>query len=135
MTHPGVGHVTALATEVFLGDPSRFTDGKALASYVGMIPSEYSSGRRQRLGARRQVPPDLSRHPRGAALVPVAAGARPASSCPGSTDSSPARMISHMYAASFSDSAMNAARNGSGLKPSANVTSSTPPRTRPLAFG
>jgi transposase len=50
MTHPGVGHVTALATEVFLGDPSRFADGKALASYVGMIPSEYSSGSRQRLG-------------------------------------------------------------------------------------
>jgi transposase len=51
MTHPGVGHVTALATEVFLGDPSRFMDGKALARYVGMIPSEYSSGGRQRLGS------------------------------------------------------------------------------------
>ena len=50
MTHPGVGHVTALATDVFLGDPSRFSDGKTLASYVGMIPSEYSSGNRQRLG-------------------------------------------------------------------------------------
>jgi transposase len=51
MTHPGVGPVTALATEVFLGDPFRFADGKALASYVGIIPSEYSSGARQRLGA------------------------------------------------------------------------------------
>jgi transposase len=51
MTHPGVGAVTALATEVFVGDPARFPDGKAVASYVGMIPSEYSSGRRQRLGA------------------------------------------------------------------------------------
>jgi len=50
LTHPGVGPVTALATEVFLGDPSRFADGKAVASYVGMIPSEYSSGARQRLG-------------------------------------------------------------------------------------
>jgi transposase len=50
MTHPGVGPVTALATEVFLGDPARFGDGKALASYVGMIPREYSSGPRQRLG-------------------------------------------------------------------------------------
>jgi transposase len=50
MTHPGVGPVTALATEVFLGDPTRFVDAKALASYVGMIPSEYSSGERQRLG-------------------------------------------------------------------------------------
>ena len=50
MTHPGVGLVTALATEVFLGDPKRFADGKALASYVGIIPREYSSGERQRLG-------------------------------------------------------------------------------------
>jgi transposase len=51
MTHPGVGWVTALATEVFLGDPLRFADGKAVASYIGMIPSEYSSGGQQRLGA------------------------------------------------------------------------------------
>lgn len=50
MTHPGVGPVTALATEVFLGDPRRFADGKALASYVGIIPREYSSGGHQRLG-------------------------------------------------------------------------------------
>jgi transposase len=50
MTHPGVGPVTALATEVFLGDPARFADGKAVTSYVGLIPSEYSSGNRQRLG-------------------------------------------------------------------------------------
>ena len=50
MTHPGVGPVTALATEVFLGDPLRFVDGKAVASYIGLIPSERSSGRRQRLG-------------------------------------------------------------------------------------
>ena len=48
MTHPGVGPVTALATDVFLGDPQRFADGKALASYVGLIPREYSSGARQR---------------------------------------------------------------------------------------
>jgi transposase len=50
MTHPGVGPITALATDVFLGDPARFRDGKELASYVGMIPGEYSSGKRQRLG-------------------------------------------------------------------------------------
>ena len=35
---------------MFLGDPARFADSKALASYVGMIPREYSSGGRQRLG-------------------------------------------------------------------------------------
>jgi len=50
MTHPGVGPITALATDVFLGDPNRFRDGKALASYIGIIPRENSSGGRQRLG-------------------------------------------------------------------------------------
>ena len=50
MTHPGVGPITALATEVFLGDAQRFADGKAVASYIGMIPSEHSSGGRQRFG-------------------------------------------------------------------------------------
>jgi len=50
MTHPGVGPVTALATEGFLGDPARFPNGKAVASYIGLIPSEYSSGDRQRRG-------------------------------------------------------------------------------------
>jgi len=28
MTHPGIGPITALATEVFLGDPTRFADSK-----------------------------------------------------------------------------------------------------------
>ena len=50
LTHPGVGPITALATEVFLGDPTRFADGKAVASYIGLIPAEHSSGARQRLG-------------------------------------------------------------------------------------
>jgi len=50
MTHPGAGPITALATDVFLGDPARFANSKELASYVGMIPGEYSSGKRQRLG-------------------------------------------------------------------------------------
>ena len=50
LTHPGVGPVTALAPDVFVGDPSRFPSGKTLASYVGLIPSEYSSGARQLLG-------------------------------------------------------------------------------------
>jgi transposase len=50
LTHPGVGAVTALATEVFLGDPSRFNTANQVASYIGMIPCEHSSGKRQRLG-------------------------------------------------------------------------------------
>jgi len=35
MTHPGVGPITALGTEVFLGDVGRFRDGKSVASYSG----------------------------------------------------------------------------------------------------
>src|SRR5208337_5295658 len=31
-------------------DAARFADSKALASYIGIIPREYSSGGRQRLG-------------------------------------------------------------------------------------
>lgn len=50
MTHPGVGPVTALAFVLTLGPPSRFARGKQVASYFGLIPSEYSSGGRQRLG-------------------------------------------------------------------------------------
>jgi transposase len=50
LTHPGVGPVTALATDVFLGDPSRFATGNQVASYIGMIPCEHTSGKRQRLG-------------------------------------------------------------------------------------
>lgn len=51
LSHPGVGPVTALATEVFLADAKRFPNAKAVASYVGMIPSEHSSGGKQRNGS------------------------------------------------------------------------------------
>ena len=50
LTHPGVGPVTALATEVFLAAPHRFAGAHQVASYIGMIPCEHSSGKRQRLG-------------------------------------------------------------------------------------
>jgi len=69
MTHPGVGPVTALATEVFLSDPRRFADGKALASNIGMIPSEHSSGRRQRLGKLSKQGNSLLRFLRGEAVL------------------------------------------------------------------
>lgn len=50
MTHPGVGPVTALAFVLSVGPVSRFERGKKVASYFGLIPSEYSTGGRQRLG-------------------------------------------------------------------------------------
>jgi len=49
-THPGVGPLTALAFELVIGTPERFHCGKQIASYVGLVPSEESSGDRRRLG-------------------------------------------------------------------------------------
>lgn len=51
MTQPGVGPITSLAFVVTVGDVGRFEHSKQLASYLGLIPSEYSTGGRQRLGA------------------------------------------------------------------------------------
>jgi transposase len=44
MTHPGVGSLTALAYVLIIGTPQRFHCGKPIGTYVGMIPSEDSSG-------------------------------------------------------------------------------------------
>ncbi|MBI1739764.1 MAG: IS110 family transposase [Acidobacteriales bacterium] len=51
MTQPGVGPNTALAFVLTLGDARRFPRGKQVASYLGLIPREYSSGGRQMLGS------------------------------------------------------------------------------------
>lgn len=51
MTQPGVGPVTALAFLVTIGDVRRFPRGKQVASYVGLIPAERSSGDKRRLGS------------------------------------------------------------------------------------
>ena len=50
MTHPGVGPLTALAFVLTIGPVERFGCGKQVASYLGLIPSEHSSGGQQRLG-------------------------------------------------------------------------------------
>jgi len=50
-TQPGVGPITALAFVLTMGDVSRFPRGKQVASYLGLIPREYSSGGKQRLGS------------------------------------------------------------------------------------
>jgi transposase len=49
-THPGVGALTALAFVLIIGDPKRFPCGKQVASYLGLVPLEDSSGNRRRLG-------------------------------------------------------------------------------------
>jgi len=50
MTHPGVGALTALAFVLIIGDADRFRSGKQVASYLGLVPLEESSGNRRRLG-------------------------------------------------------------------------------------
>ncbi|MGA9815062.1 MAG: IS110 family transposase [Terriglobales bacterium] len=50
MTHPGVGPLTALAFVLIIGKAERFQCGKQIASYLGLVPLEDSSGNRRRLG-------------------------------------------------------------------------------------
>ena len=50
MTHPGVGPITGLAFVLTLGPWQRFRRAQQVASYCGLIPTEHSSGGRQRLG-------------------------------------------------------------------------------------
>ena len=51
MTQPGVGPITSMAFVLTMGDVARFQRGKQVASYLGLIPREYSSGGKQRLGS------------------------------------------------------------------------------------
>ena len=50
LTIPGVGLLTATALVGFIGDVSRFPSGRHFAAYLGLTPSEHSSGLRRRLG-------------------------------------------------------------------------------------
>jgi transposase len=50
MSHPGVGALTALAFVLIIGNTERFGCGKQVASYLGLVPLEESSGKRRRLG-------------------------------------------------------------------------------------
>jgi len=51
MTHPGIGPVTSLAFVLTIGPVTRFPCSRKIASYLGLNPSEESSGGRRRLGA------------------------------------------------------------------------------------
>jgi transposase len=50
-THPGVGPVIALATVLTMGEVERFPDSRSWVSYLGLNPSENSSGEKRWLGA------------------------------------------------------------------------------------
>jgi transposase len=59
-THPGVGALTALAFVLIIGRTERIHCGKQVASYLGLVPLEESSGNRRRLGQARQFYAPLS---------------------------------------------------------------------------
>ncbi len=49
-TIPGIGPITAMEILLELGDITRFARGEQLAAYVGLTPSQYSSGENIRMG-------------------------------------------------------------------------------------
>jgi transposase len=50
MTHPGIGPVISLGFVLTIGPIARFQRSRELVSYLGLNPSEDSSGERRRLG-------------------------------------------------------------------------------------
>lgn len=52
---PGIGLITAMTLLLELGDMTRFGQADQLAAYVGLTPSQYSSGEHVRLGRITRV--------------------------------------------------------------------------------
>ena len=59
---PGVGPVTAACFKATLDDASRFPDAKRVRAYLGLVPSEYSSGERQQRGRIAKAGPHRARY-------------------------------------------------------------------------
>ena len=57
MTAPGVGAITALTYRAVLDDVTRFGDARSVAAYLGLVPTEDSSGSRQRKGGITKAGP------------------------------------------------------------------------------
>ena len=50
MTIPGVGAVSATALVASVGDPRQFKNGRAFAVWLGLVPRQYTTGGKIRLG-------------------------------------------------------------------------------------
>ncbi len=50
MTVPGVGPLTALATVASVGSAHEFTNGRQFAAWLGLVPRQWSTGGKARLG-------------------------------------------------------------------------------------
>jgi len=61
LTIPGIGELSALVIIAELGDVNRFKRAAQVASYVGLVPSIYSSADVRRIGALTKQGPSLLR--------------------------------------------------------------------------
>lgn len=59
---PGVGAVTATCFVATLDDVTRFPDAKRARAYLGLVPSEHSSGERQQRGRINKAGPNRARY-------------------------------------------------------------------------
>ena len=50
MSIPGIGAITATALVASIGDPKQFHNGRQLAAWLGLVPRQYSTGGKTRLG-------------------------------------------------------------------------------------
>jgi transposase len=50
MTVPGVGPLTALATTATVGHAHEFANGRQFAAWLGLVPRQWSTGGKPRLG-------------------------------------------------------------------------------------
>ena len=50
MTAPGIGAITATAVVASIADPGQFHNGRQLAAWLGLVPRQYSTGGKTRLG-------------------------------------------------------------------------------------
>lgn len=60
-TIPGVGKLTSLAFVAVIDDVSRFKNSKLVGSYLGLVPKEYSSGDKVRMGKVTKSGPEILR--------------------------------------------------------------------------
>jgi transposase len=60
-TVPGVGPVTATSFAATLDNVTRFADAKQVRAYLGLVPSEHSSGERQQRGGISKAGPNRAR--------------------------------------------------------------------------
>ncbi len=68
-TVPGVGPVTVASFVSTLDDPARFAGAKEARAYLGLVPSEYSSGERRRRGHISKAGPSRARHACGGGVM------------------------------------------------------------------